>query len=116
MLRIAPWRSVFVSSLRSLTKTGAPDRIRTYDLCLRRAALYPAELRARTGRPIKQNEPATQSVTGSNGFFRNLRPDCPPASADVRPDAPVRCLAEGSRLGRFPGYAQASARISADRR
>src|SRR6185437_489343 len=34
-----------VSSLRSLTKTGAPDRIRTYDLCLRRAALYPAELR-----------------------------------------------------------------------
>src|SRR2546423_573361 len=27
---------------------GAPDRIRTYDLCLRRAALYPAELRVRT--------------------------------------------------------------------
>jgi hypothetical protein len=25
---------------------GAPDRIRTCDLCLRRAALYPAELRA----------------------------------------------------------------------
>ena len=24
---------------------GAPDRIRTYGLCLRRAALYPAELR-----------------------------------------------------------------------
>ena len=24
---------------------GAPDRIRTCDLCLRRAALYPAELR-----------------------------------------------------------------------
>ena len=22
-----PWRSVFVSSLRSLTKTGAPDRV-----------------------------------------------------------------------------------------
>ena len=28
-------------------KNGAPDRIRTYDLCLRRAALYPAELRVR---------------------------------------------------------------------
>jgi hypothetical protein len=28
-----------------LLKTGAPDRIRTCDLCLRRAALYPAELR-----------------------------------------------------------------------
>src|SRR5690606_6983108 len=27
---------------------GAPDRIRTCDLCLRRAALYPAELRVRT--------------------------------------------------------------------
>ncbi len=25
---------------------GAPERIRTSDLCLRRAALYPAELRA----------------------------------------------------------------------
>lgn len=28
-----------------LEKFGAPDRIRTCDLCLRRAALYPAELR-----------------------------------------------------------------------
>ena len=30
-----------------LEKAGAPDRIRTCDLCLRRAALYPAELRVR---------------------------------------------------------------------
>src|SRR5690349_17730622 len=28
---------------------GAPDRIRTCDLCLRRAALYPAELRVPGG-------------------------------------------------------------------
>jgi hypothetical protein len=28
------------------SKTGAPEKIRTSDLCLRRAALYPAELRA----------------------------------------------------------------------
>ncbi len=28
-----------------IEKIGAPDRIRTCDLCLRRAALYPAELR-----------------------------------------------------------------------
>ena len=28
--------------------TGAPERIRTSDLCLRRAALYPAELRVRS--------------------------------------------------------------------
>jgi hypothetical protein len=27
-------------------KRTAPERIRTFDLCLRRAALYPAELRA----------------------------------------------------------------------
>ena len=31
---------------RTLTLCGAPERIRTSDLCLRRAALYPAELRA----------------------------------------------------------------------
>jgi hypothetical protein len=28
---------------------GAPDTIRTCDLCLRRATLYPAELRVRCG-------------------------------------------------------------------
>ena len=28
---------------------GAPEEIRTLDLCLRRAALYPAELRVQTG-------------------------------------------------------------------
>ena len=30
-----------------LEKAGAPERIRTSGLCLRRAALYPAELRVR---------------------------------------------------------------------
>ena len=30
-----------------LYRSGSPDKIRTCDLCLRRAALYPAELRAR---------------------------------------------------------------------
>ncbi len=34
-----------------IVKTGAPDRIRTCDLCLRRAALYPAELRVLRPRP-----------------------------------------------------------------
>ena len=29
-----------------LVSNGAPERIRTSDLCLRRATLYPAELRA----------------------------------------------------------------------
>ena len=31
---------------------GGPDTIRTCDLCLRRAALYPAELRVRNGRNV----------------------------------------------------------------
>lgn len=50
--------SCFRSSTRPFNRRtfdGAPDRIRTCDLCLRRAALYPAELRAlrcRTGRII----------------------------------------------------------------
>ena len=34
------------------TKTGAPERIRTSDLSLRRAALYPAELRAQNRKRI----------------------------------------------------------------
>lgn len=33
---------------------GAPDRIRTCDLCLRRAALYPAELRVLPGETGKR--------------------------------------------------------------
>ena len=33
----------------SVGETGAPERIRTSDLCLRRAALYPAELRVLAG-------------------------------------------------------------------
>src|SRR5581483_9610749 len=41
-------RSVFVSSLRSLTKTGAPEEIRTPDPQIRSLVLYPAELRARS--------------------------------------------------------------------
>lgn len=35
---------------RQSAEFGAPDRIRTCDLCLRRAALYPAELRVRDRR------------------------------------------------------------------
>src|SRR5262245_23420910 len=37
---------VTVASIVGLLSAGAPDKIRTCDLCLRRAALYPAELRA----------------------------------------------------------------------
>src|SRR4051812_28824655 len=34
---------------KPLVFCGAPDTIRTYDLCLRRATLYPAELRVHEG-------------------------------------------------------------------
>jgi hypothetical protein len=37
------------AELRMTDLIGAPDRSRTCDLCLRRAALYPAELRVRNG-------------------------------------------------------------------
>ena len=37
---------VFHVSVMDPTLCGAPERIRTSDLCLRRATLYPAELRA----------------------------------------------------------------------
>src|SRR5882724_1470936 len=37
-------------------KTGAPDTIRTCDLCLRRVALYPAELRAQCLAVQRPNE------------------------------------------------------------
>jgi hypothetical protein len=47
-------------------KDGAPDRIRTYDLCLRRAALYPAELRVQAGSdPIKKTAPPCKAVAST---------------------------------------------------
>ena len=39
-------------SLESRRKVGAPETIRTSDLCLRRATLYPAELRVLLERRI----------------------------------------------------------------
>src|SRR6187549_2193353 len=42
-----------------LLRFGAPDRIRTCDPCLRRAILYPAELRAH--RPAFSHAPAGQA-------------------------------------------------------
>src|SRR3954452_1013624 len=40
---------LLLTRFRFTAETGAPEGIRTPDLCLRRAALYPAELRARRG-------------------------------------------------------------------
>ena len=36
-------------AIHAIDSIGAPSRIRTYDLCLRRAALYPAELWVQAG-------------------------------------------------------------------
>src|SRR5438445_9607039 len=47
---------------------GAPDRIRTCGLCLRRAALYPAELRVREGR-LALVARVRQAVTRGIGRF-----------------------------------------------
>ena len=45
-------RAIFINEISHLVgnthgENGAPDRIRTCGLCLRRATLYPAELRVR---------------------------------------------------------------------
>jgi hypothetical protein len=40
-----PAAVVLLTQSGKIAAIGAPDRIRTCDLCLRRAALYPAELR-----------------------------------------------------------------------
>jgi hypothetical protein len=45
---------------------SAPDRIRTCDLMLRRHALYPTELRARTG---KRNKPSSVSACAEASHF-----------------------------------------------
>jgi hypothetical protein len=56
--RAAPWRALprrpwDENRQETCETTGGPDTIRTCDLCLRRAALYPAELRVRSrGRVI----------------------------------------------------------------
>src|SRR3981081_254551 len=63
--------------------TGAPDTIRTCDLCLRRATLYPAELRVRCGafsrlagprqRPCKGWSREEQGPKGNGHTFESCR-------------------------------------------
>ena len=50
-----------------LKGNGAPDRIRTCDPCLRRAVLYPAELRVRKRGMIPANVPCVHAL-GANGM------------------------------------------------
>ena|GEM_PF-5311996 len=51
---------------------GAPERIRTSDLCLRRAALYPAELRAHSKLMIARQF-RVRNLTCAGGFCPALR-------------------------------------------
>ena len=48
-------------------ENGAPERIRTSDLCLRRAALYPAELRV----PVKTHRTLSISFSVIEALYCN---------------------------------------------
>jgi hypothetical protein len=72
--------------MRNLARNGAPGRIRTCGLWLRRQTLYPAELRARPGEnnraatravaPATRSEPDQASITCPAGLGSRSRCDC----------------------------------------
>src|SRR3979490_2152640 len=55
-----------------LYRSGAPDTIRTCDLCLRRATLYPAELRVRCGADRLSAKPQKRAEKGWLGRGKAL--------------------------------------------
>ena len=59
---------------RSRAEFGAPDRIRTCDLCLRRAALYPAELRVRAAGTGSTHRSGPRSGGTDTGFIADAAP------------------------------------------
>ncbi len=95
-------------------RNGALDRIRTCDLCLRRAALYPAELRVRAwnrGGPIKKTGPPCKADPASFGKIDAsglVVQDWAwfPASAGrcFRQMGRGRCWGPCPGTRRFPGY------------
>ena len=78
-------------------RVGAPDRIRTCDLCLRRAALYPAELRVQSksgpDKRIRMRPEAPDSAFGHSGQM------LPPGGVATQTLAPTR-IARRDRRGR----------------
>src|SRR5579863_10088747 len=71
--------AIFIG-LQSKAKSGAPDRIRTCGLCLRRATLYPAELRAQspartTGRLLLERAAKKWKPVFRRKGARRIRPD-----------------------------------------
>src|SRR5262245_9326702 len=68
--------------------TGAPDRIRTCDLCLRRATLYPTELRVLVQRKLVKAKPISNATAVET---RGQKPEtgiksCRPASGLIAID------------------------------
>ena len=97
--RIEPLRTVRAKSVTHVSgivpdsclryrpnQDGAPDRIRTCDLCLRRAALYPAELRVhlKSGRHIAEALGAPQPVPSGFRQGRKLAAGFRPPSSSLR--------------------------------
>src|ERR1700722_1136288 len=64
--------------MNSLAVTGAPETIRTSDLCLRRATLYPAELRApvrlNRRKPRQRQRPTALQKSPTFCVFMRIRP------------------------------------------
>jgi hypothetical protein len=92
---------------------GAPDRIRTCDLCLRRAALYPAELRVQRSAlcPIPDWHGVRQWPALTGSFWRCRHESCRvrslpgPAGRQVRAGSGLPGgwrVAEGRGLRRLP--------------
>src|ERR1700738_2465403 len=73
---------------------GAPDTIRTCDLCLRRATLYPAELRVRCG-PLSRL--AVRRHPGPVG--RGARPEKQSSHVRIVSGAPGKACAERGLTG-----------------
>ena len=67
-------QSIHIYRVRFTAVSGAPDRIRTCDLWLRRPTLYPTELRARGREGYAAEPPASMTGTGPGRFTARLQP------------------------------------------
>src|SRR3954452_10619857 len=75
---------LLLTRFRFTAETGAPEGIRTPDLCLRRAALYPAELRARRGFMYRRlREAAIAGFLRGEGAARSFGPGRAPSGVSA---------------------------------
>ena len=92
-------------TILKVRRIGAPDRIRTCDLCLRRAALYPAELRvlvarARAARRIEGSD----TRSGDPGQSLSEILDKISAGLSGLDERRVICAPAGGSWGLEPGW------------